>query len=202
MEALNGAKKNPDIEDASYVHSRDYYDGRDAGAVIRYLWRRPADKQDPKSGGWYSLPPAQRLGNSESFTAAADERTAGVFAHHRRKGTQIQQNHAPWATSYVHVVISPADRHDLTTDQLRALSEPWIIDQDGEIMPHVGAVHYDGRRGPHLHIAIARDRFTRAELAGLQAATRGLSREMRQEMEMVQEMAKERAAGLGMEMEI
>lgn len=184
--------KNPDVEDASYTHAADYYDGRDAGAMIRYLWRRPESKQDPAAGGWHSIPKSHRLGNARSFAQAADERTAAVWRYHRRKGTDIGHNRASWAASYVHIVISPAARHELRTDQLAELAQPWITDEYGRELAHVGAIHTDGRTGPHLHLAIARDRFGRDELAGLQSATRGLSREMVQELEMVREMAQER----------
>ena len=190
--------KNPDIENASYVMAKDYYEGRDAGHLIRYLWRRPANKQAPRTGGrgsWYTIPANHRLGNAESFTAAANARTSAVFVHHRKKGTQIGQNYAPWATSYVHVVISPRSRDDLTAEQIAALSEPWITDQNGEIMPHVGAVHTDGRRGQHVHIAVARNNFESGELEALKVATRGMARELEAEREIVLEQRQEMSMG-------
>ncbi len=190
-----------DIEDASYVMAKDYYEGRDAGHLIRYLWRRPESKQAPSAGGpasWYTLPQEQQIGNAESFTAAANVRTSAVFAWHRNKGTDIKQNFAPWATSYVHVVLSPDSRNDLTTEQIASLVEPWITDGRGEILPHVGAVHTDGRRGQHVHIAIARDKFDRGELEGLKQSTRGMTRELERERQIVLEMRQE--MNLGMEM--
>lgn len=178
--------ENPDIEDASYVHAADYYAGRDAGHLIRYLWRRPSDKRRPRGdgpGSWRTIPQHHRIGDSAAFTAEADSRTAFVWEYHKRRGTTIAANRAAWAASYVHIVISPANRADLESEQIAALSEPWITDTDGRTLPHVGAVHTDGRRGMHLHIAVARDKFGRAELADLQNATRGMSRQMAREME-------------------
>lgn len=165
------SRRNPHVEALSYCHPVDYYRGRDAGAAIRYLVRRPASKSNPAAGGWHSLPHEMRVGNAELFKAAAEVRTKALWGDARRRGKRLWKNKAFWCTSYVHLLISPQNREELSVEDFRYLARPWIVDGNGEELPHFGAIHVDGRRGPHLHLLIVRDKISARELRDLKART-------------------------------
>lgn len=195
----------PHIMNVSYVHPADYYDGRDAGAVIRYLVRRPADKRNPSAGGWWSIPRELRVGDARAFTEAANERTRHACGFAKARGKGLSKNRAVWCTSYLHVLISPANRGELDPEQLTALAEVWTVDHHGETLPHFGAVHED-RNGKHLHVVIARDRIGREELKGLKTRTGGLAMELGRDRELVRQLSHEELShevrlGLGLDSE-
>jgi hypothetical protein len=167
-------RKNPHIEDVNYVHAAHYYDGRDAAAAVRYLVRRPGNKMDPR-GGWHSIPRSHRLGNAEAFKAAADERTALIWEDARKRGKTLIKNRALWCASYLHILLSPQNREELSTEELKTLARYWTVDGNGEELLHFGAVHTDGRRGKHLHLLVARDKIDRRELRELKSRTDALA---------------------------
>ncbi len=185
-------RNNPHIQDVSYVHPQDYYDGRDAAAVIRYLIRRPEDKRDPSGGSWRSVPRGHRVGDAKAFKAAAEERTRAIWTDARRRGKTLEKNKAYWCTSYVHVLISPANRDALTPAGLKALARPWTTDGNGESIPHFGVIHTDGRRGKHLHLVLVRDKLDACELRDLKAKTDGMAMRLGPDRTMEREMSRER----------
>lgn len=203
------ARQNPHIENASYVHPKDYYDGRDAAAVIRYLVRRPDDKRNPAGGSWRSIPRSHRIGNANAFKTAAKERTRTIWDDAKRRGKTLERNKAYWCTSYLHLLISPSNRDDLSLADLKALARLWTTDADGEPVPHFGAVHTDGRRGAHLHLVLARDKLEASELRELKAKTDGMAlrlgreRSMERELELTaeRERSMDREEGMGLSME-
>lgn len=186
----------------SYVHPKDYYDGRDAAAVVRYLVRRPNDKRDPAGGSWRSVPREHQVGDAKAFKAAAEERTRAVWDDAKRRGKTLAKNRAYWCTSYVHVLLSPAKREDLAPANLKILARPWTTDGNGETIPHFGAVHTDGRRGKHLHLVLVRDKLDKRELRDLKSRTEGMAVRLGRErtmgpMEMGRGRELERATELG-----
>lgn len=186
------ALKNPHIQDVSYVHPKDYYGGRDAAAVIRYLVRRPDDKRDPAGGAWRSVPRGHRVGDAKAFKVAAEERTRAIWDDAKRRGKTLAKNKAYWCTSYLHVLISPATRDALSPASLKALARPWITDGNGDTLPHFGAIHTDGRRGKHLHLVVVRDKLDARELRDLKAKTDGMAMRLGPERTMDREMSRER----------
>lgn len=165
----------------TYCHPCDYYGGRNAGAAVRYLVRRPASKADPAAGGWYSIPPRMRLGDARRFAEAADTRTKELWDYARRRGKKLRKIKAPWCASYVHVLVSPKNREGLSVEDFRDLARPWALDGNGDVVPHFGAIHADGRRGPHLHLLVVRDRPSKGELAALKARTGALALRLERE---------------------
>jgi hypothetical protein len=165
----------PHIEGLSYCHPRDYYRGRDAGSAIRYLVRRPASKADPAAGGWRSVSEELRLGDAKRFKEAADLRTRELWEDARRRGKRLSKNKAPWCVSYLHLVLSPRNREELSVDDFKEIAKPWVVDGNGEEVPHFGAIHTDGRHGPHAHVLVVRDKLKPRELGRLKARTRTLA---------------------------
>ena len=180
----------PHVVELSYCHPCDYYGGRNAGSAVRYLVRRPASKSDPAAGGWRSIPPRMRLGDARRFAEAADTRTKELWNRARRRGKRLGKIKASWCTSYVHILVSPKNRGGLTVEDFRHLAGPWTLDGNGDVLPHFGAVHTDGRRGPHLHLLVVRDRPSKGELAALKARTGALA--LRLERERAPEWVPER----------
>lgn len=185
-------QRNPHVESLSYCHPRDYYRGRDAGAAIRYLVRRPASKANPAAGGWHSVPQGLRLGDAKRFKEAADLRTKGLWEDARRRGKRIQKNKAPWCVSYLHLLLSPKNREELSVEDFRELARPWLVDGNGEELPHFGAIHVDGLRGPHLHLLVVRDKLEPGELGRLKASTGALALRLERERLPERERAQER----------
>ncbi len=185
------ALKNPHIQDVSYVHPKDYYDGRDAAAVIRYLVRRPDDKRNPAGGAWRSVPREHRVGDAKAFKAAAEKRTRAIWNDAKSRGKTLAKNKAYWCTSYLHIVISPANRGGLSPASLKALARPWTADGNGETIPHFGVIHTDGRRGKHLHLVLVRDKLDACELRDLKAKTDGMAMRLGPERTLEQEMSRE-----------
>lgn len=184
-------QRNPHIEDVSYVHAAHYYDGKDAAAAIRYLVRRPGNKMDPRNG-WHSIPRSHRLGNAEAFKAAADSRTKKIWEDAKRRGKTILKNRAPWCASYLHILISPQNREELSVEELKALARYWTVDGNGEELPHFGAVHTDGRSGKHLHLVVARDKIDKRELRELKSRTDALAIRLERERSPERERVRER----------
>lgn len=74
-------------------------------------------------------------------------------------------------SSYVHVVISPERGNELTDRDYEKLVEPWKYDRQGRECEHFAAVHRDTGH-THLHVAVARDKFHKAEYQALKDQTR------------------------------
>jgi hypothetical protein len=68
------------------------------------------------------------------------------------------------------VVISPENGERLTDEDFRRIAREWTHDEADREHPHVGAVHRDsgsegrGEGHDHMHLLIARDKFSRDEL--------------------------------------
>lgn len=176
------ALENPSVWDASYQHPA-FYD-RSAARLVVYMLRRPDDKANANADSrWTTVPEERRLGDASEFIQAANVRTRGLREDARTRVKDLAKNKAPWACSFVHLVLSPSNRRELSDSELKRLAGPWIWDGEGRVLPHIGAVHREG--GGHLHLAVVRDKFAKAELAGLKerserlAMNLGLGRECR-----------------------
>jgi hypothetical protein len=181
--------ENPNIWDASYQHPASY--DRSAVRLVVYLFRRPDDKQNASSGSsWGTVPKERRLGDARAFIRTANARTRELREDAETRGKDLKKNKARWCTSFVHLVMSPSNRAELSDEDFRRLAEPWVRDAEGWALPHVGAVHREG--GGHLHLAIVRDKFSREELEMLKERTDGLA--MSLEWKLERELAREGAA--------
>jgi hypothetical protein len=156
------ARVNPNIYDVAYT--RPGARGQSAARLVRYLTRRPADKERPgRESEWLTLPDEQVFGNPVAFKEAASRRGRERLERHERNGTDAGQDHSPRNVSYVHVVISPSSREAFRPEDFKALIAPWVRDRKGRVCAYFGAVHYDDPEGPKLHLAIARDRVHRTK---------------------------------------
>jgi hypothetical protein len=183
--------ENPNVWDASYQHPASY--DRSAVRLVVYLFRRPDDKQSAGSGSsWSTVPKERRLGDARSSIRAANARTKEIRREAERRGKDLRKNKARWCTSFVHLVMSPANRAKLSDEDFPRLAEPWVRDAEGQTLPHVGAVHREG--GGHLHLAIVRDKFFRDELEALKERTDGLAMSLERKLEQERELAREGAA--------
>jgi hypothetical protein len=188
--------ENPNVWDASYQHPARY--DRSAVRLVVYLFRRPDDKQSAGSGSpWSTVPKERRLGDARAFIKAANARTKEIWEDAESRGKDLSRNKARWCTSFVHLVMSPANRAELSDEDFRRLAEPWVRDAEGRALPHVGAVHREG--GGHLHLAIVRDKFSREELEALKERTDGLAMHLEQKLEQQRELAREGAAQMSRE---
>lgn len=132
--------ENPNVWDASYQHPARY--DRSAVRLVVYLFRRPADKRSAGPGSsWSTVPEERRLGDARAFIRAANARTRELREDAASRGKDLARNKARWCASFVHLVMSPANRAKLSDEDLRRLAEPWIRDSGGRDLPHVGAVH-------------------------------------------------------------
>lgn len=167
--------ENPSVWDASYQHPA-YYD-RSAMRLVVYMWRRPNDKANATAASrWTTVPERRRLGDAREFVTAANSRTRELREDARARGKILAKNKALWACSFVHLLLSPANRRELSDADLRQLAAPWIRGAEGRTLPHVGAVHREG--GGHLHLAVVRDKFAKAELAALKRHSEGLAMDL------------------------
>jgi hypothetical protein len=183
--------ENPNVWDASYQHPAGY--DRSAVRLVVYLFRRPGDEQSAGSGSsWSTVPKERRLGDARAFIKAANARTRELREDAKRRGKDLSRNKARWCASFVHLVMSPANRAELSDEDFRRLAEPWVRDAEGRELPHVGAVHREG--GGHLHLAVVRDKFSRDELEALKERTDGLAMGLEQKLEQERELAREGAA--------
>jgi hypothetical protein len=184
-------RKNPHVEKASYQHPAGY--DRSAVRYIVYLFRRPDDKgHATKNSTWTTVSRERRLGDAKTFIRAADGRTRELWKDARERDKNLSKNKAPWCTSFVNVVLSPANRERLSDEDFKQLADPWTKDSEGRELPHVGAVHREGGGRAHLHLAVVRDKFSREELRILKQQTDGLAMGFELELEHEREPAFER----------
>ena len=164
--------ENPNVWDASYQHPASY--DRSAVRLVVYMWRRPDDRRRPHAGSrWHTVPKERRLGDARAFIRAANDRTREIREDAEKRGKDLSRIKAPWCCSFVHLVLSPANRAELPDEALLRLAGPWVRDAEGRAVPHVGAVHREG--GGHLHLAVVRDKFAKGELRALKGRADGLA---------------------------
>ena len=181
-EGLLVVRKNPHVEKASYQHPASY--DRSAVRYVAYLFRRPLDKNNAtKYSTWTTVPKERRLGDAKSFIRAANVRTRELWQDAKQRKKKLSKNKARWCTSFVNVVLSPANRERLSDEDFKRLAELWIRDPEGQDIPHVGAIHREGGGKAHLHLGIVRDKWSREELSLLKLETDGLAMSLEREHE-------------------
>ena len=135
-----------DFVGTSYAGPRSR--GRSAARLARYMEDRR------REDGRYEK--ARTYGERAAFVEAAKERAeAGRRA------------------SYIHAVISPERGRELEDKDFERLIGPWTRDRQGRECPYFAAIHRDTEH-VHIHIAVARDKFQKAELERLKERAREL----------------------------
>lgn len=146
-----------DFVRASYTGSGTK--GQSAARLARYIEYRQRDaerepEREQEREQSYDYERAQTYGDREEFVEAARERAE-----------------AGRRSSYVHVVVSPERGQEYEDRDFERLVDTWTRDRNGNELSHYAAVHRDTDH-PHVHIAVARDKFQKAEYADLKEQSR------------------------------
>jgi hypothetical protein len=141
----SGTKGKSAARLARYIEYRQQTQERELSTEDRELEMEPEGR---------SYERVQTFGERDAFVEAARERAEGG----RR-------------SSYVHVVISPERGREYTDRDLERLIEPWTRDRNGNELSWFAAIHRDTEH-PHVHVAVARDKFQKAEYAKLKEESR------------------------------
>ena len=160
---------SPNIVKASYTGAKSK--GRSAARLARYMEERRKTEPElelekeqthethngqerTRSGNSDDLyEKATTFGNREEFVSAAKERSA--------EGRR---------SAYIHVIVSPERGQGFTDEDFEKLIKPWTTDRHGNEKEYFAAVHRDSDH-PHVHIAVAKDKFQKEELADLKRQT-------------------------------
>lgn len=130
---------------ASYTGPRSR--GQSAVRLARYIEEREREEDGDRER-------ATTFGDRETFLEEAKERA--------EEGKRA---------SYVHLVVSPERGESLTDEDFRRIAEEVARGRDGEEAPYYAAVHRD-TDNPHLHVAVARDKYVGSELEDLKEDAR------------------------------
>lgn len=146
--------------------------GKSPGAMVSYMDRglepEPEKKPEPESGQAEPTREPDRRPEPEPEPTPAfgrarfGDRGAFVAAALAR---------AKERTAYVHVVVSPVMGGSFENRDFLRLLEPWTRDLAGRECAYYATVHRNTPH-PHLHVAAARDRFSKKELERLKRETR------------------------------
>jgi hypothetical protein len=160
---------SPNVYKVSYTHAAGNSGTASRGA--RYITRRPEDREEGKEptreSEWREI---EHTGDRERFVEEANRRRDDKRERAEEGGKDLSKDRSPSAAQYVHVVISPQNGERLTDEDFRHISREWTHDGEGGEHPHVGAVHRDsgsegrGEGHDHMHLLIARDKFSKDEL--------------------------------------
>lgn len=118
--------------------------GQSAARLANYVGHRRAGRD-----GREAHEEAKTFGDRAGFVEAAKERA--------KEGRR---------SSYVHVVVSPERGAEYSDEDFARLLPDLVRDRRGRDAPHFAAVHRDGNR-PHMHVAVARDKYQKDELEKL-----------------------------------
>jgi hypothetical protein len=128
---------------------------------------REEGKEPTRESEWREI---EHTGDKERFVEEANRRRDDKRERAEEEGKDLSKDRSPGAAQYLHVVISPENGERLTNEDFRHLSREWTHDGEGGEYPHVGAVHRDsgsegrGEGHDHMHLLIARDKFSKDEL--------------------------------------
>jgi hypothetical protein len=174
---------SPNVYNVSYTHAAGSSQSASRGA--RYVTRRPEEREEGKEPSreseWREI---EHTGDKEIFVEEANRRRDEKREKAREGGKDLARDRSPGAAQYVHVVISPENGERLTDRDFRHIAREWTHDGSGGEYPHVGAVHRDsGSEGQgdghdHMHLLIARDKFSRDELAERKEISESLVRDI------------------------
>lgn len=157
---------SPHIVKASYTGARSK--GQSAARLARYIEdRRTRSEGRGESNGDGQQQNQERVQdrNGDRYEKAATfgDREEFVSAAKERAGEGRR-------SSYVHVILSPQEGREFTDRDFEKLLKPWTQDRHGNEKEYFAAVHRDSEH-PHLHVAVARDKFQKEELADLKRQT-------------------------------
>lgn len=134
---------SPNIVKARYTGPSSR--GQSAARLARYISERRAEDGRREK--------ATTFGDRGAFVAAAKERSE-----------------AGRRSSYTHLVVSPQNGSEFTDRDFEKLCKPLIYDRQGNRCAYIAAIHRDSEHH-HLHLAVARDKYQRQELASLKSQT-------------------------------
>lgn len=152
-----------DFVRASYTGSGTK--GQSAARLARYIEYRQRDAErhpereqerepDREKEQSHDYERVQTYGDRDEFVEASRERAK-----------------AGRRSSYVHVVVSPERGQEYEDRDFERLVDTWTKDRNGNELAYYAAVHRDTDH-PHVHIAVARDKFQKAEYANLKEQSR------------------------------
>jgi 1,2-phenylacetyl-CoA epoxidase PaaB subunit len=182
---------SPNVYNVSYTHAA----GSDGSAArgARYITRRPEEREEGKEptreSGWREI---EHVGNKEQFIEEANRRRDEKRERAEESGKDLSKDKSPGSAQYLHVVISPENSERMTDEDFKEIAKEWTRDETGREHPHVGAIHRDSDHD-HMHLMIARDKFSKEELGERKEASeevvrdieryRGMDREPEREKE-------------------
>lgn len=194
---------SPNVYNVSYTHAA----GSDQSAArgVRYITRRPEEREEGKEptreSEWREI---EHTGDKERFIEEANRRRDEKRERAEESGKDLSRDKSPGSAQYLHVVISPENSERMTDEDFKEISREWTRDEVGVEQPHVGAIHRDsrGEGHDHMHLMIARDKFSKEELTERKEASeelirdiercRGLDREPEREKELGRDRGEER----------
>lgn len=118
--------------------------GQGAAKLARYMEERRVERD-----GQELYEKATTFGDRGDFVRAANDRAG-----------QGRRSH------YTHLVVSPERGHEFTDADFEKLLPSATMNRQGGSGSYFAAVHRDGNR-PHMHVAVARDKYGKEELARL-----------------------------------
>lgn len=159
---------------------------------------REEGKEPTRESEWREI---ESIGNKEQFIEEANQRRDDKRERAEESGKDLTKDKSPGSAQYLHVVLSPENSERMTDEDFKEIAKEWTRDEAGREHPHVGAIHRDSDHD-HMHLMIARDKFSREELGERKEASeelvrnieryRGLDRVPEREREPARESDKDR----------
>lgn len=146
--------------------------GQSAARLVRYVEQRKQEREPEKAleDGREREPGREQYENEQQEPERYEKAT--TFGDRDGfKEAATERAEAGRRSSYVHVVVSPERGNEMTDRDFERLVEPWTKDRQGRDCEHFAAVHRDTEHA-HLHVAVARDKFQKAEYQALKDQTR------------------------------
>lgn len=169
---------SPNVYNVSYTHAA----GSDGSAArgARYITRRPEMSREEREEGkeptreseWREI---EHVGDKERFIQEANRRRDDKRERAEESGKDLTKDKSPSSAQYLHIVISPENSERMTDEDFKEIAKEWTRDEAGREHPHVGAIHRDSDHD-HMHLMIARDKFSREELGERKEASEELVR--------------------------
>lgn len=154
-----------DFVRASYTGAKTQ--GQSAARLSNYLqYRKQEREQDQEREDSSEGESSRSRESQERYEQATTFGDRGGFNQAARERSEEGRR-----SSYVHVVVSPERGNEMTDRDFERLVEPWTKDRQGRDCEYFSAVHRDTEHA-HLHVAVARDKFHKAEYQALKDQTR------------------------------
>lgn len=154
---------SPNILKARYTGPKSR--GESAARLARYIEDRkvPEQVREPErdSDG------PERDEERERYEKATTFGDRGAFVEAARERSEEGRR-----SSYVHLVASPDRGQDFEDEDFEKLLPGLVRDRQGNDCEYFAAVHRDSDH-PHMHVAVARDKYQKQELEDLKEGTEG-----------------------------